>query len=386
MKNFLILIFLFSFKYLVGQDSFYSNPLAASLYLNPARTGFIGGERNIRFGSIARNQWSNVGKRFSSNYLELNSRLDPGKQLFSLGLGGYINTNNQGVGNLRNTQASFSASAILANDPKKSKTQFIFSFGLSRNWHTISLDASDLLFNDQIITGASISREFNNINSFQRVNETSVSGGINLSAISNGHLSFFKKDFDFENKFSIGGAINNISRNGNISILNDQFPLEDRINFLIFNEFLLKSSKDNYVIKVDLFILSQSQLNFRQQLAGIVVGPTIYWLTGNRGVQNINYKRFIEFGFSSRGILNYLNPDEFNYSLGTASFGFSNDESGLKFGFSYDFAFPNNPVNNFTNGAQEIYLKMNGFSRLFNIGNKSKSKKYNGRPLKCPNW
>lgn len=137
----------FLFTSLRSQDLQFTQFNSTVLYLNPAFTGLT---KEHRFLAAYRNQWPGVKKSFVNymvaydyNLLRQNS-----------GIGGYVMQDVAGTSNLSNTQVNLNYSYKLALNDK-----IDLRGGIQLGFHQKKYATSKLVFNDQLITGSSVSQD-----------------------------------------------------------------------------------------------------------------------------------------------------------------------------------------------------------------------------------
>ena len=381
MKNILIISFLtLNSIILYCQDTYYSNPFAASLYLNPAQTGIISGKtsnsypKNLRFGLVNRIQWAKSGKAYQSHYFEFHGLRNTTTKFVSFGFGLFGNTNKQGIMALTNTQISASGSAIFKPTLTNDNNKLNASIGINVGRLFTNINPSELWLNDQIITGAAISRDLIGY-SFENNNVFDVSFGI--------HLDYSYNKNSKNNFFLSGGYTNAHFTREKISYLNENYKLFARSNiYLKFN--LLKSKNAHYhYARLGLRYIFQGQSQFKQNEIGIIISPTLY-LWGVKTKEAA--KAFIDFYYGFRRPLFITNQEINQVNFNVFRIGFSNIKTGFSGGFSTELAFGKNPLNNaYTLGTQEIYLNINLRDRM-DENRKREKRLRNYKEPSCPNW
>ncbi|MFH1321000.1 MAG: type IX secretion system membrane protein PorP/SprF [Bacteroidota bacterium] len=130
-----------------AQDPQFSQFYAAPLYLNPAFAGTSGGSRLI---ANYRHQWPSIpgafvtySFSFDHNFYKLNS-----------GMSLFFNRDKAGSGGLRTTNMGYQYSYKLQLSRK-----WHVRFGMELSYRTRDIDFSSLVFNDQLLTGASATTE-----------------------------------------------------------------------------------------------------------------------------------------------------------------------------------------------------------------------------------
>lgn len=148
MKNLIYIVVLIALGgKLYAQDPEFTQFNAAPIYLNPA---FTGATNEHRFGAIYRNQWPGLDKSFVSymvsydyNWAKKNS-----------GLGGFVLQDKAGSSNMIGTQVGANYSYVM-----RLTDAIDLRGGLQARYGQRKFSYTDLKFNDQFVTGASVSQD-----------------------------------------------------------------------------------------------------------------------------------------------------------------------------------------------------------------------------------
>lgn len=148
MKNLIyIVVLIASGVRLYAQDPAFTQFNAAPIYLNPA---FTGATNQHRFGAIYRNQWPGLDKSFVSYMVSYDYNLVNKNS----GIGGFIMQDKVGSSNLIGTQVGASYSYLM-----RLTDAIDLRAGLQARYGQRKFNYVDLKFNDQFITGASVSQD-----------------------------------------------------------------------------------------------------------------------------------------------------------------------------------------------------------------------------------
>jgi len=185
-KEFAIVICLFSGYPAFSQDHHFSQYDMSLQYLNPALTGMSWNEPfNWRMNNQCRSQWRSIAAKPFTNQLIAYDM--PYK---SLGLGGYVLNNRAGAGQLNTLNVMFGGAYEITIDPTNKHNLF---GGLQLGIFHRSLNASQLLFDSQYSTAT---------NSY----DPSISSGEPIAGKSivrfDANLGFFYKYYDKLKKVS----------------------------------------------------------------------------------------------------------------------------------------------------------------------------------------
>ncbi len=147
-KYFYISVFFsFLFNNLKSQDLQFTQFNSTVQYLNPAFSGLT---KEHRFLAAYRNQWPGIKKSFV-NYMVA---YDYNLLRYNSGIGGYVLQDVAGTSNLTNTQVNLNYAYSLALNDK-----IDLRGGLQVGFQQKKYSATNLVFNDQLITGASVSQD-----------------------------------------------------------------------------------------------------------------------------------------------------------------------------------------------------------------------------------
>ena len=157
-----ILLCLSAFAKFVAQDQHFSQFYATPLFLNPAFTGLT---YEHRFSANYRNQWPGIKK----TYVTYMASYDYNISNLNSGIGVFFLQDVAGTSNLITTQRCFNyAYRIKINKFSEVRA------GTSLAMFTKRIDNSNLIFNDQLVTGSSVSYEAGNS---QKVNFFDIGAG-----------------------------------------------------------------------------------------------------------------------------------------------------------------------------------------------------------------
>jgi len=298
---------LFCFE-IIAQDVQYSNILLTPLYLNPANTGLT---NKHRAGLSYRNQWPGISKTYSTYMASYDYNAD----LYNSGFGGFILQDRTGTTGLVNTYGSFNYSYKIETAYKQeARAGLILGFGQKR------IDNSQLIFNDQLITGNSSVENVSNINSktyadvgFGFLYHTSkLDGGFTIKHLNRPDVSMTGSKEAMKMLFSL---------HGNYRII---LAGEDKIN-------------ENHEQVLTLIMQYRNQQNNNQLELGV------------------NYlNKMLNFGLMYRGLplKDFKTGYERNECLAFTA-GLTVPGKGLKFSYTYDFTVSKLEFSN-SKGAHEI--------------------------------
>ncbi len=303
-----IFIFLLIAVKLICQDAQFTQFYALPVYLNPAFTGLT---NKHRFAVNYRNQWPGI-KRGYTSYL---ASYDFNAGRFNSGIGGFVMQDVVGTSNLVNTQAGVN----LAYKVKTGKNSEVRG-GITSAFCQEKIDNSKLLFNDQFISGATVSQDAQNI------------GTKNYLDLGLGVLYNSKKLWT-------GFSAKHINK-PNISLAGNNETLPVYFSAHAGYRFILQKPDTGKIIKSLSFAI-----NYRHQFNNNQLDISTYY-----------FYKFLNFGVSYRGLpfgknkAGLVNNESVAIILGTEIPG-----KNLRISYSYDIIISGLSINS-TAGAHEIIM------------------------------
>jgi len=336
----------------LSQSSYYSNPFSSSLYLNPSNAAVVGESKSLRIaGNYRYMNYSGEG-HIDSRYIEVVSEiasLNTKNSKVKASIGGYLNQNVQGIGKLKNTEGVgiFSILLPLSDNKKMKKPNYdkssYINFGMGGGFYSRSVDLSNLIFNDMIVSGSPNSTISNNFDQNRRIfgdGNFGLTYGLKFDSGVNIH------------KISIGGAIYNLNRNGKLSNLRGRFENGFfRVSVPIMYDYI--KIEGNYIsYRWRGFFNNFHQGTYRQS----ELGSLFSW-----GLKSTNDKfpkdTFLDLQLSYRRVIPFFNNIDFTANYLVIGLGFSNHH-GLSCGMSFDQQLnTNQKISSGFNSVYEFYIK-----------------------------
>jgi type IX secretion system PorP/SprF family membrane protein len=306
---------------LFAQDPQFTQFYNTSVYLNPAFTGLTD---KHRFAVNYRNQWPGIKRSYTSYLVAYDCNVSK----FNSGIGGFVVQDVIGTSNMVTTIGGLNLSyRVKTGKNSEARGGLTAAFGQQK------IDNSKLVFNDQLITGASVSQDAANIN--------------NKSYLDLGFGAVFKS----KNLWAGVSAkhINkpNISMTGGNDVLPAYYSLHGGYSFIIQKS---DTGKGNAIQSLNLVMNYMHQLNNNQ----LDIGAYYFYKLVNLGV----LYRGLPFGGVNTSLLNHE-------SIAILS-GVQVPGINLKIGYSYDFTISGLSFKN-TVGAHEITM-------IYEMGKESKPK------------
>lgn len=304
--------------HLVAQDIHFSQFYANPIYLNPAYTGAT---FEHRFIGNYRNQWPGISKTYSSyaasydyNMTDINS-----------GVGIQVMQDRSGTSRL--TTTAFMASYAYYYSISKFKD---IRMGLQLGYISKYFDLSDVVFNDQLYTGSSVSTDFQNIAKVNFVN-------INAGALYTTPYSW------------VGVSFHNLNK-PNASMVDGSSPLPVKFSIHGGHKFVI-SKKGNFLEKYFAPALNYRHQNKFDQLD---IGAYYFFTPLSVGLwyRGIPFKRYKP---------TYQNIDALCVLLGVDI-----KDYDMRIGFSYDVNLSRLASKSF--GAAELSI-------IYEVAKKSRRKK-----------
>ena len=147
--KYLLFGFVMASSYFKAQDAQFTQFYNNSNYLNSSFTGLTDLHR---FSAGYRNQWPGIKKTFSTYYVSYDRNI----KAYNSGVGGFVMQDRIGSGGLVNTMGVMNyAYSIKTGFSSQIRPSVSLGFGQKR------IDHSKLTFNDQFITGSSVSEDVN---------------------------------------------------------------------------------------------------------------------------------------------------------------------------------------------------------------------------------
>ena len=293
-----------------AQDPQFTQFYATPLFLNPAFTGLT---YEHRFTAAYRNQWPGIKNAYTTYMAAYDYNLSD----LNSGVGGFVLQDIAGTSNLVTTQFGLNyAYRIKINKNTEVRA------GLQMGMHQKRISFERLVFNDQLITGASRSRDASQtepVNYF----DAGVGGLLNST------------------NYLIGASAKhlnqpNVSLMGNIEPLPLFFSVHGGYRYIISARGSNKSKIEEYV---------SASVHYRHELRydQLDFGAYYFYKFINLGVwyRGLPYKKY-KPGYPTRESLALL-------------LGLEIPDKNLRVGYSYDLTLSNLGINN-TQGAHEVTL------------------------------
>ena len=308
-KTVAIFFFILCFG-LKAQDPQFTQFYAAPMYLNPAFTGLT---YEHRFTANYRNQWPGVKTAYSTYMATYDYNLSS----INSGIGAFVLQDRAGTSNLVSTQMGLNY-AYRVKLGKYTEARG----GVSLVMNQKKIDDSKLIFNDQFITGSSISQDAlsaNKINYF----DMAIGGLLNST---NYWVGFSAKHVNQPNA----------SMTGDIQPLPISSSLHGGYRYII-------EARGSGKTKLEEFISASVNIRNEQKYSQLDIGA--YY-----------FKSFINVGIWYRGLpLKHYKPGYPNRESVALLVGLELPDKNFKIGYSYDLTVSSLRINN-TQGAHEVSL------------------------------
>jgi type IX secretion system PorP/SprF family membrane protein len=303
---------------------FYNTPM----FLNPALAGSSDAHR---FTATYRNQWPGVKKAFSNYMASYDYNLDK----YNAGVGAYVMQDVAGTGNLVTTQGGLNLAYRVAVG-RWSEVRGGVQVGYAQK----KTDVSKLVFNDQFITGSSVSEDAGSVN--------------NVNYLDLGAGAVFKSD-NFWGGFSVKHLNKpNVSMTGSTSPLPASISVHGGYKFILHESDTAGGREKSSLNPV---------WNYRHMYGNDQLDIGVYY-----------FYKLINFGVMYRGIpvKTYAPGYQNNESVAILA-GVDIPDKRIKVGYSYDVTVSALSLKN-SSGAHEICL-------MYEFG-KASGKKVATRPVK----
>jgi type IX secretion system PorP/SprF family membrane protein len=307
-KLFYIIVCFISALQLSAQDPQLTQFYAAPQYLNPAFTGLT---TEHRFVANYRNQWPGIRKTYQTSMAAYDYNLSD----VNSGIGVFAMQDVAGTAGLKHTQAGLNY-AYRFTVRKTSELRA----GVSVSYNMKSLGFSKLTFNDQLVTGSSVSLDGT---TYGQRNFVDIGAGLLYNS----------------SKYWVGGVVKHLNR-PNVSLVGGQEPLPMFIGIHGGYRYIIESKGRNALKRY----VSVS-FSYKHELKNDQLDLGFYY-----------FHSPISFGFWYRGIPfknyapGYVNNESFALLIGTEI-----PKRNLRIGYSYDMTLSHLGINN-TTGAHEISL------------------------------
>ena len=314
-----------------AQDPQFTQFYAAPLYLNPAFTGLT---YEHRFTANYRNQWPGVKTAYST-YM---ATYDYNVSNMNSGIGGFILQDRAGTSNLVTTMGGVNY-AYRVKVGKYSEVRA----GVSLVMNQKKIDNTRLIFNDQFITGSSVSQDALPVD---KVSYFDMGLGA-LYNSSNYWLGFSARHINQPNASMVG----------NIEPLPISGSLHGGYRFII-------SARGSGKTKLEEFVSASFNIRHEQKYDQLDIGA--YY-----------FKSFVNVGLWYRGLpIKKYKPGYPNRESIALLVGLEIPDKNFRVGYSYDATVSNLKINN-TQGAHEVSI-------VYEIASK---RKRNKRALvSCPKF
>ncbi|MBS1650794.1 MAG: type IX secretion system membrane protein PorP/SprF [Bacteroidetes bacterium] len=309
-KTYLFIIFTLILFFAKAQDPQFTQFYAAPLYLNPAFTGLT---YEHRFTLNYRNQWPGINKTYSTYMATYDYNLNA----LNSGVGLLILQDRAGTAGLTTTMLGGNY-AYRVKIGKFSEARG----GISFTYCQKKIDDSKLIFNDMLITGASVSKDASGI------------VPINYMDITLGGL------FNSQN-FWGGFSAKHINQ-PNVSLVGDIQPLPVSISVHGGYRYIIKA-RGSGKTKLEEFV--SGSVNYRHELKYDQLDIGAYY-----------FKDFINLGIWYRGLpFKHYKPGYPSRESIAFLIGFELPDRNIRIGYSFDLTISTLGINN-TQGAHEISL------------------------------
>lgn len=299
--------------------------------MNPAFTGLT---MQHRFSAIYRNQWPGVSKAYETYMAAYDYNLGN----VNSGLGMYVLKDKAGSAGLSHTQAALNyAYRIKIN--KRSELRA----GINASYNTLQLGFSKLTFNDQLVTGSSVSTEQG---SYRQVQYMDLGTGALYNT----------------EKYWVGFSAKHLNR-PNYSLVNHQEPLPVMMSLHGGYRHIIESRGKSLIQK---YFSASFNYHHEQRYDQLDLG--FYY-----------FDTPLTIGFWYRGIpiVKHYAPGYPNSESIAILLGFEIPKRSLRVGYSYDLTISRLGINN-THGAHEVCL-------VYEYANK-KQKRSKRLLITCPKF
>lgn len=309
-KQFYIIVSFLAALNVSAQDPQFTQFYAAPQYLNPAYTGLT---VEHRFVANYRNQWPGIRKTYQTAMAAYDYNLSE----VSSGLGVFVMQDVAGTAGLKHLQGGLNY-AYRFTVRKVSEIRA----GISVSYNQKSLGFSRLTFNDQLVTGSSVSLDGTTYGQKQFVD---IGAGVLYNS----------------SKVWIGAAVKHLNR-PNVSLIGNLEPLPMHIGVHGGYRYIIEAKGNS---KSALKKYLAASFNYKHELKYDQFDVGFYY-----------FHAPINFGFWYRGIpfKNYA-PGYINNESFALLIGFEIPKRNLRVGYSYDLTISSLGINS-TTGAHEVSL------------------------------
>lgn len=309
-KKIIIALLSLSCYALLAQDPQFTQFYAAPMFLNPAFSGLT---YEHRFTANYRNQWPGIKTAYSTYMASYDYNISN----LNSGIGGFILQDRAGTSNLVTTMGGVNY-AYRVKIGKYSEARG----GITLLTAQKKIDYTQLIFNDQFITGAAVSQD----------------------ALSVDKISYFDMAvgtlFNSTN-YWVGFAARHINR-PNVSMVGNVEALPISASLHGGYRFIIKARGAGKT-RLEEFVSASFNIRSEQKYSQLDIGA--YY-----------FKSFINFGIWYRGLpLKQYKPGYANRESLSLLFGIEVPDKNFRIGYSYDATISNLKINN-TLGAHEVSL------------------------------
>lgn len=305
-----IIIGLFSCVLGMAQDPQFTQFYSTPLFLNPAFTGLT---YEHRFTAAYRNQWPGIQK----TYVTYMAAYDYNISDLNSGVGGFVLQDIAGTSNLTTSQYGVNyAYRIKINKYTEARA------GLQLAMHQKKLNYSRLIFNDQLVTGASVSKDAGSAEPISYF-DAGVGGLLNST------------------NFWVGASAKHINQ-PNASLVGNIEPLPLFLSVHGGYRYIISARGSNKT-KIEEYVSASIHYRHERKYDQLDFGAYYFYKFINLGVwyRGLPYKRY-KPGYPTRESLSLL-------------LGLEIPDKNLRIGYSYDLTLSNLGINN-TQGAHEVTL------------------------------
>lgn len=307
-KKLCIFVSLLAAINVLAQDPQLTQFYAAPQYLNPAFTGLT---TEHRFVANYRNQWPGIRKTYQTSMAAYDYNLSD----VNSGIGVFVMQDVSGTAGLKHSQAGLDY-AYRFTVRKVSEIRA----GISVSYNMKSLGFSKLTFNDQLVTGSSVSLDGT---TYGQRNFVDIGAGVLYNS----------------SKYWVGATVKHLNK-PNVSLIGGQEPLPMFIGVHGGYRYIIEQKGKNALKRY----VSVS-FNYKHELKNDQLDLGFYY-----------FHSPINFGFWYRGIPfknyapGYVNNESFALLIGCEI-----PKRNLRIGYSYDMTLSQLGINN-TTGAHEVSL------------------------------
>lgn len=306
----------FYFEKLHAQDPQFTQFYAAPMHLNPALTGETNKHRLV---ANYRNQYTGIPNSFKTYMASYDYNLSA----FNSGIGFHMLQDKAGAGGFTSNQIGFNYAYLI-----NINTSMKLRFGTNLSFVNQKIDFNKLIFNDQLITGSSLSVDATN---FQQHNYIDFSAG-----------SFFNG-----NNYWLGITLKHLNKpTTSFTGKNSSLPITTNLHGGY--KFTLENQSSN---EAKQHITAAFNFKHQQTFNQLDLGLYYFYLPFSMGV----WYRGLPLN-KSKGL--YTNHESLAFLAG-----FDLEKYHLKIGYSYDFTLSSLGISN-SLGSHEISLKYEIFEKV----------------------